>query len=814
MAIHRSLKKYQVNASGSLFHGGLWFFAGHQCWAMWLQAQHFWFFVHPFAVGLAPATWVFRHFPLLQWENLLISCGLGLSFLLTRLHWTGKPASGLLFAATNAVLLLNQISFHLTGDHLRASFAEEGSWRWSALIDSVRPALGRLWWANLALFFLLHVVVFVGVRSVLKDLKGANDPDDPRDSDNSDESAESALLAATLKKGLIGAWCGLALLAIGVNYRVLPPAPTYKLERHPLLVLLQEYRAPRHLINTAFRAVPDFQKPRIAYRESLEERNALRWRCEKIRQATPAPHIFFLVLESVGARQLLKQGRPDPSLTPNIARLASSGIMFDAVYTSFPATARSHVPIVSGGDPFQDAIILNRQAPPPAKPHLLSEFRKRGYRTALFASSDLNFGNLDQLLQGLGFDHFFHFGVADPEFQTKYQLNSWGGSEDGVLYKLETWLQDQKNVSAPLFIEFLPNATHHPYSAPRHFVSPFKGASDEEKYRHSLHYVDDWLGKIVALTEKFDLYKNSLFVVCGDHGEAFGKLHPGSFLHQSYLYEENVRSFLLLSAPCLAGTPLVSSRFGNLGDLLATLLPLTGVPTSDPAPAPAPAPALKGRNLAAFVDEPRIAFFYKLAFPAKWGCRDDSWKFIGNMYAPQDPELFDLATDPDERHNLAALHPELVEDYDARCRSWFSRSSPALLRLLDPLPRVGHVAWPAEAADWATDTIITGTLDAGGSFRATDRFHPYQRVYVAIKPGSDTYQPLHVDWRSPIGQHFANDTRIGSSSPQILTSFSGGLPMVDGPWEVMFREGHTIVFNRPFICDFSVEPDHPDTFTE
>jgi hypothetical protein len=42
---------------------------------------------------------------------------------------------------------------------------------------------------------------------------------------------------------------------------------------------------------------------------------------------------------------------------------------------------------------------------------------------------------------------------------------------------------------------------------------------------------------------------------------------------------------------------------------------------------------------------------------------------------PERSELFDLKVDPDDRHDLSAMHPEKVESLSAQLEEWFRRTS-------------------------------------------------------------------------------------------------------------------------------------------
>ncbi len=753
------------------------FFAFHQLWAMWFQVQNFFFYVRPQVPSPSFLAWVATRLPFIQFENLLMSLAAGFLFLPRLLHRTGRLFSGGAFLFLNGILLLNQISFHLTGNNLRMSFSEEGPFRLSLLWDSLKLGLDTLWIANLVLFTLLHLVFFSLFHMSGKPGSGIPDPDRPL---GVSWSIGSSLLILAL---------------VGFSLGIPRSSRDFQLDRHPVPMLFEEWSSSGTQVPSTGELIRDFRKP-VSPRpeEPVDEREKLHRACEKIRTSCRSPNIFIFVMESVGSTQLFDGGKPDPRLTPNIYGLYQSGILFDSVYTSFPATARAHISIVSGGDPFLDAFIFSRNASGVPAPNLLSEFRKNGYHTGLFGSSDLNFGNLDMLLKNLDFDMFFHFGIADKVFQGRFPLNSWGGSEEGTLEKIGEWLAAEDNSTAPILLEFLPNATHHPYSAPASFSSNYSGTDDESKYRHALHFVDRCLGDFLNMVKKHGRYDNSIIVLIGDHGEAFGKKHPGSFLHQSYLFDENVRSFFLFSSPCLTEGAVSSSRTGSLGDLLATLASLANIPL----------PEGKGRNMVSFIDEPRMDFFYKMAFPAKWGCRDGKYKFINNMHLPKDPEIYDLEADPLERTNLAPSMPEVAIKYDTACRSWFACSSRDLRDYLDPVLDFSKVIWPVETASWPADTVFMGTIDRDGNFLPRTRFHSRQRVFAAIRFGSPPAPNLKAEWVSPLGMHFPANLTIGSEPLQILTSFSGERPMTDGQWEVFLREDSAIRYNQTFVTDNSV----------
>lgn len=62
----------------------------------------------------------------------------------------------------------------------------------------------------------------------------------------------------------------------------------------------------------------------------------------------------------------------------------------------------------------------------------------------------------------------------------------------------------------------------------------------------SISFTDQLLRDLAGEVERMGASEDTLLVVIGNHGEAFGDLHPDNFTHKNYLYEENVGNFLMI----------------------------------------------------------------------------------------------------------------------------------------------------------------------------------------------------------------------------------------------------------------------------
>jgi arylsulfatase A-like enzyme len=359
-------------------------------------------------------------------------------------------------------------------------------------------------------------------------------------------------------------------------------------------------------------------------------------------------NVILIILESVGAKNLL----PFTDATPNLAALARHGVLFTDLYAPIPASVRSLISIHTGGADV--ALGGGREMRMRyTGPTLPGEFRKRGYAASFISSESLNGEYADQFLLGLGFDYLYDFANEPAENKKKYAIHSWGAQELYTLGLLESWIEERK--SKPFLLEYYTAATHHPYGAPKDFP-PFAAPGDPHNdYLNALHYSDYAIGKLVEFLKAKGLMDNTVIAVTGDHGEAFGGAHPRNRLHREFIYEDNVRDFLLLSGNLPEG--ITSKRAASNGALMSTLL--------------AAATGEKGKNLLAEDFEQSPVFVYKMASPEQWGLRDGKWKFISEIRSGY-AELYDLSVDPDELHDVSGEHRDLVERYQILCRRYMA----------------------------------------------------------------------------------------------------------------------------------------------
>jgi arylsulfatase A-like enzyme len=454
------------------------------------------------------------------------------------------------------------------------------------------------------------------------------------------------------------------LIGVGTYFALAVPVlrnvgERYDLDRFPLLSLM--WPEPNAV------AIPSDREPREAELYRLHDRSwkpdpaedsLMYARAGEIR-ASGRRNVLLFVLESTGSRQLLPDGRPDPRLTPNLARLAGDALIFPEVYGVYPATTRAHVAIMTGGRSITWGSVGDELTYRLRAPTIPRVYREAGYRTGLFAAPDLRYGYLHEFYRTMPWDTVVHYQDGTGSLVKAQEIHSWGVNEDAVRPMLNAWL-DARDDKRPFFAEFHTIASHHPYGTWGGDRGPAGGEDDRSRYANSLHYVDAVIGRMMDDLKALGLLESTLVVITGDHGEAFSELHPDNWVHSNRLYEENIRNFMFIAAPGLGGKAVVSRRLGMHGDVMQTMMSLTGLPHA----------AIPGQDLTASTYVPRIAYFHKLARPAQFGLRDGRWKYIAHLDGRQ-PELYDLLQDPTEQHNIAPGNLERARVYRDLAAEWY-----------------------------------------------------------------------------------------------------------------------------------------------
>jgi arylsulfatase A-like enzyme len=368
-----------------------------------------------------------------------------------------------------------------------------------------------------------------------------------------------------------------------------------------------------------------------------------------LKGAARGRNVLWIILESTGARYLGSYGaHPDP--TPKLSALAQQAIIFEQAYCAYPESIKGLFSMLCSSPPVPYLHVSEYAFGKRECGSIAEVLRQAGYRTGFFHSGRFRYLGMQGILEQRGF-----YELHDAESIGGEYASSFGTDDASTADRVLDFV-DSVPGGQPFFAVYSPIAGHHPYRTPGPRQEPFAGATEFDHYRNDLFTGDLALGRIVDGIVSRGLFERTLFVIVGDHGEAFAQ-HPGNFAHTLYLYEENVRVPFIVAAPGLFPQTVRAPQLVSLVDLAPTTLALLGL--SAPK-------SYKGRS--GLDPVAGMAVFFTDHDLLKAGLRHGRYKLIHEQEHAR-LRLYDLAADPAERRNLAASEPARAELY----RRWLLR---------------------------------------------------------------------------------------------------------------------------------------------
>jgi Sulfatase len=357
-------------------------------------------------------------------------------------------------------------------------------------------------------------------------------------------------------------------------------------------------------------------------------------------------NIVLVALESTAAQYLRLYGG-EYDLTPNLSALAANAVVFDNVYAVYPESIKGLYSVLCSTYPSIDTQPEDYEKIPCRS--IAQVLADAGYRTAMFHSGRFGYLGMESVIRNRGYQTLEDAGDIGGHHES-----SFGVDEPATVARMLSWI-DSLPRGQRFFLTYLPIAGHHPYETPER--GPFPERDDIGRYRNALLYGDAALGALRTGLRARGLDDNTVWIVYGDHGEAFGQ-HPGNYAHTFFVYEENVHVPFLIAAPGAIHSQIRARKVVSLVDTAPTVLDLAGLAIRD---------LYQGRSM--LLPEPCMALFftdYSLPF---LGLRDGPWKFIYRLDTRR-PKLFNLDRDPGEQSDLASAYPDRAAWYEQVVRNW------------------------------------------------------------------------------------------------------------------------------------------------
>jgi arylsulfatase A-like enzyme len=391
------------------------------------------------------------------------------------------------------------------------------------------------------------------------------------------------------------------------------------------------------------------------------------------------PNIIFIMVDTLRADRLGCYGQDLP-LTPNIDRLAGEGLRFEQAVaqaswtlpsvTSLFTSRYPDWPLKFGGAGIEDSVFYTEYYPT-----LAEVLYDRGYVTnaivsnPFLAKTSRNMQGYeyydDRLLYGAGEAEYTRPAKAptEPANVPREELSEATSEQltDLALARLNA-LRDRK-----FFLFLLYMDPHHPYLEHEGFeygVSEYDRRTERSlptadstvqlavrrdelrRYNSEIGYTDFHIGRLLDGLRRQGLYEDTLIVFFSDHGEEF--LEHGGHHHQRTIYEEVIQVPLIVKLPRQGKGNSVQGTF-PLIDLYPSLLDYLRI---DYASLGLQGDAASLASLVRCANKPVYSSTVTLDAARIHSVFVDGYKYIRTEGAEPVEELYHLATDPGEQHNI------------------------------------------------------------------------------------------------------------------------------------------------------------------
>jgi arylsulfatase A-like enzyme len=451
------------------------------------------------------------------------------------------------------------------------------------------------------------------------------------------------------------------------------------------------------------------------------------------------PNILFILTDDQGAWAMGCAGNREIR-TPNLDRLAATGIRFANFFCVSPVCSPARASILTGRIPSQHGIHDWLRGGNTTSEGALTEYLagQPGYTDALAAagytcgiSGKWHLGDSHHPQKGFTFWETHATGggpyYGAPMIRDGELVREPAYVTDKITDNALAFLEQQAGSEAPFYLGVHYTAPHSPWdrdnhpkdlydaylrecpfdSTPRLPMHPWQISSapygsDEPTrrailagYFTAVTAMDAGVGRLLDWLEAHGLHENTLVIFSGDNGMNMGHhgiYGKGNGTFPLNMFDTSVKVPVLISRPGRVPQGIVNADLLSHYDVLPTLLDYVGLPNPQAGHLPGASFAglLRGEGGPA---RDSVVVFDEYG-PVRM-IRDHAWKYIHRYpYGPH--EFYDLVNDPDEARNLIASpeHASRIAEMKGRLDAWFVRyADPARDGAREPVTGKGQLGW-------------------------------------------------------------------------------------------------------------------------
>ncbi len=410
-------------------------------------------------------------------------------------------------------------------------------------------------------------------------------------------------------------------------------------------------------------------------------------------ETTAKPNVIIVLTDDQGWADVGFNGATDIP-TSNLDRIAKEGVIFSNGYVSHPYCSPSRAGLLTGryqarfGHDCNLPYLEENDASigTPLSEKMISEaLKEQGYRTA--AIGKWHVGDHPELHPNAqGFDHWFGFAGGNMNFwgypQTPLKTILRNGKpvpQNELSYLTDDFTDEairfiNKNDDKPFFIYLAYNAPHAPDHATEKYLERTKHIEYGRRsvYAAMVNAVDEGVNRIDSTLVANNIKDNTIIVFLSDNGgrkeHADNRPNRG---HKGMLFEGGIKVPFFISWPNgLKENRRYENPVSSL-DLFPTILDAAGGNSNEE-------PQLDGVNLLPYLKDkttkkPHKSLFWRSVGGFEYAVRVDDYKLYKSAYKGK-TLLFNLNTDPFEKHNIADEHPNIINQLEKTYAQWDSKN--------------------------------------------------------------------------------------------------------------------------------------------
>lgn len=431
------------------------------------------------------------------------------------------------------------------------------------------------------------------------------------------------------------------------------------------------------------------------------------------------PNIIIMMSDDQGYGDLGSHGNPYLK-TPNIEKIGKQGMEMDN-FVTYPNCSATRAGLMTGRYPYRTGVTAVTQVD-----HLMNTsevtlaeiLRDNGYSTGIFGKwhigdnypmrpTDQGFeealvhkgGGIGQAAGPAGNTYF------DPVLEHNNVSTKYEGYVDDIFTEAALdFIDEKKDSDEPFLVYLATNLPHFPLQVPDSLADRFRkmGLHEDNALTFGMiESIDYNVGRVLKKVKDAGIEKDTIVIFMSDNGprdrRTKNDTYPGRWVAnlrgtKTSVYDNGIRVPFFVSWPGVLDKGVKTDTMGTMIDIMPTLLEAAEVKIPDGL-------KIDGKSLLSIWKQEKDTtfddrnFFVQMHYgptPFKYmhfTVRGQKYKLIsphdfphGILFQPKDEELekvlanlelYDLENDPSERINIAAEHPDIVEEYLAQYEAWF-----------------------------------------------------------------------------------------------------------------------------------------------